>query len=247
MIQENLVFNPELPVPQHVAVIMDGNGRWAQAQGLKRTAGHREGLNALRRVAIAAAQMGIKVITAYAFSTENWRRPQEEISYLMSLPKLLNDDVLPELMANDVKITITGSLEGVNRTTQAYINEAIAKTKDNKGLILNIAFNYGSRAEIVKASQSIAQQVAEGQLAVGDIDEELFSRSLQTAFLNDLQDPDFLIRSSGEVRLSNYLLWQLAYSEMYFVDTMWPDFDQSVFESCIAVYQHRHRRFGDVS
>ncbi|MCI7240577.1 isoprenyl transferase [Aerococcus suis] len=237
-------FNENLSVPKHVAVIMDGNGRWAQERGKKRTEGHYEGLMALRRVAIAAHKMGVKVVTAYAFSTENWKRPLSEVNYLMTLPKSLNDDVLPDLMKNNVQVRLTGSLDGVPKVTQKYIKNAIEKTHDNTGLIVNVAFNYGSRHDIVEATKAIVDDVQSGKLTTEQIDEALFAKHLATGHLGELSDPDFLIRSSGEVRLSNYLLWELAYSEMLFVDTKWPDFDEEVFKACIGEYQHRQRRYG---
>ncbi|KAA9301986.1 MULTISPECIES: isoprenyl transferase [Aerococcus] len=239
-------LNPELPLPQHVAIIMDGNGRWAEERGLKRTEGHKEGLNALKRTIVAAAKLKLKVLTVYAFSTENWARPKKEVQYLMSLPHLLNQKVLPELMENNVRVCLTGNREHVPDKTWSYIENAVKKTANNDGMLLNIAFNYGSRLEIVKACQALAKEAAAGELDPDRIDEEYFSQHLQTAFLGDLQDPDLLIRSSGEIRLSNYLLWQLAYSEFVFTDTKWPDFDEAIFYDCIAEFQQRQRRFGKV-
>ncbi|MEY8370493.1 isoprenyl transferase [Aerococcaceae bacterium 50-4] len=239
-------YNPDLPVPNHIAVIMDGNGRWAQARGLKRTDGHSEGLKALKRVVIAAHKMGIKVLTAYAFSTENWKRPITEVNYLMGLPKVLNDEILPDLIENNVQVRMSGNFDKVPLGTKKYIQNAMDLTKENTGLILNIAFNYGSRDEITKAVQSIATSVANGDLKVKDISEQTISDNLYTAQLGEYADPDLLIRSSGEVRLSNYLLWQLAYSEMLFTDTKWPDFDEDVLQACVGEFQRRNRRFGAI-
>lgn len=239
-------YNPELPVPNHIAVIMDGNGRWAQARGLKRTDGHSEGLKALKRVVIAAHKMGVKVLTAYAFSTENWKRPITEVNYLMGLPKVLNDEILPDLIDNNVQVRMSGNFDKVPLGTKKYIQNAIDRTKANTGLILNIAFNYGSRDEITKAVQNIAKSVANGDLKVKDISEQTISDNLYTAQLGEYADPELLIRSSGEVRLSNYLLWQLAYSEMVFTDTKWPDFDEAIMQECVGEFQHRNRRFGAI-
>ena len=239
-------YNPALPIPNHIAVIMDGNGRWAQARGLKRTDGHSEGLKALKRVVIAAHKMGVKVLTAYAFSTENWKRPITEVNYLMGLPKVLNDEILPDLIDNNVQVRMSGNFDKVPLGTKKYIQNAIDRTKANTGLILNIAFNYGSRDEITKAVQNIATSVANGELKVKDISEDTISDNLYTAQLGEYADPDLLIRSSGEVRLSNYLLWQLAYSEMVFTDTKWPDFDEAIMQECVGEFQRRNRRFGAI-
>lgn len=237
-------FDSNGPIPRHVAIIMDGNGRWAEERGLKRTDGHREGLNAVRRVARAAATIGVDVLTVYAFSTENWKRPVSEVRYLMQLPELLETEILPELIENNVQVRMMGFTEKVPKATLKIIQRACDKTAHNDGLILNIAFNYGSRAEIVQATRHIATDVQNQTLKIQDIDEQVISDYLLSSSLGELADPDFLIRSSGEVRLSNYLLWQLAYAEMYFTDTKWPDFDQEVFLRCVAEYQHRQRRYG---
>lgn len=239
-------YNPNLPVPNHIAVIMDGNGRWAQERGLKRTDGHSEGLKALKRVVIAAHKMDVKVLTAYAFSTENWKRPLTEVNYLMGLPKVLNDEILPDLIENNVLVRMSGNFDKVPLGTKKYIQNAIDRTKNNTGLILNIAFNYGSRDEITKAVQAIATEVSKGDLKVKDISEQTISDKLYTAQLGEYADPDLLIRSSGEVRLSNYLLWQLAYSEMVFTETKWPDFDEAVLQECVGEFQRRNRRFGAI-
>lgn len=243
---EHIKFNLDLPVPNHIAFIMDGNGRWAQERSLKRTEGHLEGLKALRRVTIAAAKIGVKAVTAYAFSTENWKRPATEVNYLMSLPKVLNDEILPELIENNVRVEITGNLNGTPKMTQRYINNALNKTKDNDGLILNIAFNYGSRNEIMEAVKKISAEVQSGDLKIAEITENTISQHLMTAHLGEMADPDLLVRSSGEVRLSNFLLWQVAYSEMYFSPVYWPDFNEEVLLECIAYYQQRDRRFGGI-
>lgn len=234
------------PIPNHVAVIMDGNGRWAQEQGLERSEGHAEGVEAIRRITRIANSMGVKVLTLYAFSTENWKRPIKEVQYLMGLPSKFFERFIPELMEENVKVMVTGFEQKVPDFTKRSIIKAIEKTKDNTGMILNFAFNYGGRAEIVEATKKISQDILNGQLKVNQINEELISSYLLTAQLNEYQDVDFLIRSSGEERISNFLLWQNAYSEFYFTDVLWPDFDEEVFKKAIIEYQARNRRYGGV-
>src|SRR5690625_5068168 len=234
------------PVPNHVAIIMDGNGRWAQERGLDRSEGHKEGVEAIRRVALSANDLGIKVLTLYAFSTENWKRPVKEIQYLMALPGQFLSRFVPELNENNVKVMVTGFEKRVPDFTKNSIYRAVEETKNNTGMILNFAFNYGGRAEIVQAVQDIAQDVADDKVKPNEIDEEMISSHLLTAQLDELQDVDFLIRSSGEKRLSNFLLWQNAYSEFYFTSEYWPDFNEELFERAILEYQNRNRRFGGV-
>lgn len=236
----------EIVIPKHVAIIMDGNGRWAKEQGLERSAGHQEGVEAIRRVAFKANDLGVKVLTLYAFSTENWKRPMKEIQFLMNLPKKFFDRFLPELIENNVKVTISGFKKRVPDYTQRAITDAVEKTKDCTGMILNIAFNYGGRAELVQAFQEIATDVQAGDLKPKQINEELVSEHLLTAHLGELQEVDFLIRTSGEQRLSNFLLWQSSYSELYFSPKYWPAYDGSLFEHDILEYQKRNRRFGGV-
>lgn len=233
-------------VPQHVAIIMDGNGRWAEARGLKRSAGHQEGVEAIRRVSLSANNLGVKVLTLYAFSTENWKRPMKEVHFLMKLPGQFFKKFIPELMENNVKVVMTGFEERIPDYTKKEIYRAIEKTKNNTGMILNFAFNYGGRAEITAAMQTIAEEVAAGTLQPKNIDEDLIAAHLLTANLADYQDVDFLIRTSGEQRLSNFLLWQNAYSEFYFSSQYWPDYNQELFETAILEYQSRNRRFGGV-
>lgn len=233
-------------VPQHVAIIMDGNGRWAEARGLKRSAGHQEGVEAIRRVSLSANNLGVKVLTLYAFSTENWKRPMKEVHFLMKLPGQFFKKFIPELMENNVKVVMTGFEERIPDYTKKEIYRAIEKTKNNTGMILNFAFNYGGRAEITAAMQTIAEEVAAGTLQPKNIDEDLIAAHLLTANLGDYQDVDFLIRTSGEQRLSNFLLWQNAYSEFYFSSQYWPDYNQELFETAILEYQSRNRRFGGV-
>lgn len=233
-------------VPDHVAIIMDGNGRWAKERGLDRSEGHKEGVEAIRRVALSANQLGVKVLTLYAFSTENWKRPIKEIQYLMALPGKFFKRFVPELNENNVKVMVTGFEKQVPDITKRAIFKAVEETKNNTGMILNFAFNYGGRAEIVQAVQEIAQEVKNKKLKPEAINEEIIASNLLTAQLGEFQEVDFLIRSSGEKRLSNFLLWQNAYSEFYFTSEYWPDFNEKLFEQAILEYQNRNRRFGGV-
>lgn len=242
--------NPQLikegPIPGHVAIIMDGNGRWAQERGLERSAGHEEGVEAIRRVTIAASDLDVKVLTLYAFSTENWSRPVKEIQFLMKLPGQFFKRFVPELIENNVRVTMTGFEQKVPDFTKKAIKAAVEATKDCTGMVLNFAFNYGARAEILSAVQIIAEEVAAGILKPNKITEEDISKNLLTAPLGDLQDVDLLIRTSGEKRLSNFLLWQNAYSEFYFTEEFWPDYNTDLFTEAIIEYQRRNRRFGGV-
>lgn len=231
-------------VPNHIAIIMDGNGRWAEAQGLNRSAGHEEGVEAIRRVALSANDLGVKVLTLYAFSTENWKRPIKEVQFLMKLPGRFFKRFIPELMENNVKIMMTGFEERVPDYTKKEIFRGIEKTKNNTGMILNFAFNYGGRAEITEAVREIAKKLSEGKIKIGEIDEDLISSHLLTAELGEYRDVDFLIRTSGEQRLSNFLLWQNAYSEFYFTEEYWPNYNEELLEVAILEYQNRNRRFG---
>ncbi len=230
-------------IPKHVAIIMDGNGRWAKRRGLPRIAGHKEGMDVVRDIVIAATESGVEILTLYAFSTENWRRPKAEVDFLMKLPKEFMHVYLPEMIENHVKIDTIGEFKGLPDHTRDAINHAKEKTKDNKGLILNFALNYGSRNEIVKAVKEISNHVNTGTLKIENIDEELFSSYLYT---KNIGEPDLLIRTSGEVRLSNFLLWQLAYTELWFTNELWPDFNEELFEKAMIDYQARKRRFGGI-
>lgn len=234
-------------VPDHVAIIMDGNGRWAKSKGQKRTAGHQEGVEAIRRVTKTAAESGVKILTLYAFSTENWKRPPSEISFLMNLPIKFFDRLVPELMANNVRVTTIGSKKRVPSPTQNAINKVIDKTKDNDGMILNFAFNYGSRYEISMAAKRLSQDVLDGKVDVDDIDDKLFDDYLMTHQFSPYSDIDLLIRTSGEQRLSNFLLWQNAYSEFYFSPLNWPDFNEDTFYEILLDYQKRNRRYGGLT
>lgn len=228
-------------IPRHVAVIMDGNGRWAKERGLPRAAGHHAGMKAVKRVTIAADEIGVEVLTMYAFSTENWKRPQEEVDFLMKLPQEFLSIELDELIEKNVRVRMTGEKTGLPSHTLQAVEEAIDKTKHNTGLILNFALNYGGRSEIVLAMKDMVRDIADGKLAVEDISEQLFSGYLRTA---DLPDPDLLIRTSGELRLSNFMLWQLAYTELWFTQDYWPDFTDRHFFAAVRQFQNRSRRFG---
>lgn len=230
-------------VPAHVAIIMDGNGRWAKRRALPRVAGHREGMNTIKRTTKIASALGVEAITLYAFSTENWKRPRKEVEFLMKLPKELLHTYLPELIEQNVRVEMIGHREGLPAHTLQSIDYAIEQTKQNDGLILNFAMNYGGRAELLEATKAVAKKVAAGDYSVDAIDESLFERELMTTHL---PDPDLLIRTSGEVRLSNFLLWQLAYAEFIFTDVLWPDFTETHFLDAVEEFQRRDRRFGNV-
>jgi undecaprenyl diphosphate synthase len=230
-------------IPQHIAFIMDGNGRWAKKRKMPRTFGHHEGTKTIRSLALEANRLGVKAMTVYAFSTENFKRDQKEVDYIFRLPKEFFSLYLKELIENNVRIQLIGHLEMAPKETQDIINAAIEKTKDNTGLSLVFAFIYGGRDEIVQATKAIAQEYKDGLISMDDIDENLFENHLMTAGLPPV---DLMIRTSGECRLSNYLLWQLSYSEFIFVDTLWPDFNEEELHKCIYYYQNRERRFGGV-
>ncbi|MGB3139002.1 MAG: isoprenyl transferase [Nodosilinea sp.] len=230
-------------LPQHVAVIMDGNGRWAKRRGLPRIMGHRRGVDTLKALLRCCRDWGIGGLTAYAFSTENWGRPIEEVDFLMALFERVLRRELLEMMEENVRIRFVGNLAALPSSLQGEIHQAVTKTQGNHGIEFTVATNYGGREEIVQACRSIAEQVQQGELAPGDISEELFGRHLYTA---EISDPDLLIRTSGEMRISNFLLWQLAYAEIYVTDILWPDFNTSEFHRAIHAYQQRDRRFGKV-
>jgi undecaprenyl diphosphate synthase len=228
-------------VPAHVAIIMDGNGRWAKQRGLPRVAGHHSGMKNVKKITVAADDLGVKVLTMYAFSTENWKRPKEEVEFLMKLPQEFFPMEIDELVEKNVRIRMTGWKEGLPDYTLKAIEDAIERTKDNTGLILNFALNYGGRKEMLAGVKDIIHDVHEGKLHVDHIDEAVFSQYMLT---KDLPDPDLLIRTSGELRLSNFLLWQLAYTELWFTDAYWPEFTEELFMQAIAEYQRRARRYG---
>jgi undecaprenyl diphosphate synthase len=228
-------------LPRHVAIIMDGNGRWAKARGLPRIAGHQRGAEAVRRTLAAAAELSIPYLTLFGFSSENWRRPAGEIDDLMGLLRHYLRGEIAELHKNSVRLRVIGDRGRLSSDIVAMIDNAETLTRDNRGVNLTVALSYGGRAEIVAAVRAIAADVAAGRLAVAAIDEALFARHLFTA---DLPDPDLLIRTSGEQRISNFLLWQCAYAELVFTTTMWPDFGRADLEQAIAEYGGRERRYG---
>lgn len=228
-------------VPAHIAIIMDGNGRWAKKRSLPRVAGHHEGMKTVRKITKLANHLGVSVLTLYAFSTENWKRPKIEVDFLMRLPEEFLSTFLPELIEENVRVEMIGYKDNLPKHTLDAITKAKEATKHNTGLVLNFALNYGSRAEIVDAVKDIAAQVAAGTLEVSNITEAHITGGLMT---NNLPEPDLLIRTSGEVRLSNFMLWQLAYTELWFTETLWPDFSEESLLEAIEVYQKRNRRYG---
>ncbi|MGE5416630.1 MAG: isoprenyl transferase [Acidobacteriota bacterium] len=230
-------------LPRHIAIIMDGNGRWAKKRLLPRQAGHRAGIEALRKTIEASGEMGISILTVYAFSTENWKRPQDEVSYLMNLLLEYLSNELQNLHEKNVQIRVIGDKSRLEMRIQAELGRSIELTRNNNGLILNIALNYGGRSEIIQAARAIALQVKDDQLDINDITEDCFDGFLYT---KEMPDPDLLIRTAGEMRISNFLLWQIAYSEIWVTDVLWPDFDGKVLAQAVAEYQKRERRFGGV-
>lgn len=228
-------------VPQTVAIIMDGNGRWAKAKGLPRTAGHKQGAEQIRVIALAANRMGIKKLILYAFSTENWKRPEDEIGYLCKLPGIFFSRYIKELMENNIRVTFAGELERFPESTQKVIRKAVDQTKENTGLNLDIAINYGSRRELLLGMQAYAQEVAEGKR------ENHLTEAEVAQYLMVPEDIDLLIRTSGEERISNFLLWQIAYAELIFTPVAWPDFDETALQDCIDQFNHRDRRYGGLT
>lgn len=234
-------------IPQHIAIIMDGNGRWAQKRHLPRVAGHKQGMQTVKTVTIAASKLGVKVLTLYAFSTENWKRPSSEVNYLMQLPIRFFSTFVPDLVKNNVRVMVMGDISRLPEKTQTAVNDAIADTANCDGMVLNFALNYGGRDEITRAVKSIASAVQDGKLTADQVTDQVISDHLMTAPLGKLADPDLLIRTSGEERISNFLLWQLAYSELEFVPEHWPDFDEESLKRAIIEFQGRHRRFGGLT
>lgn len=230
-------------VPQHIAIILDGNGRWAKAKGMPRNYGHAQGSKNVEKICEEAWRMGIKYLTVYAFSTENWSRPENEVAALMKLLRNYMKTCLKTAAKNDMKIRVIGDIEPLDDDIKSRIRELEAATTDNGGLNFTIALNYGSRDELTRAAQKMAKDCAEGKIKAEEIDESVFETYLDT---HGIPDPDMMIRTSGEQRLSNYLLWQLAYSEFYFTDVPWPDFTKEELVKAIEEYNHRHRRFGKV-
>lgn len=231
-------------VPAHIAIIMDGNGRWAKARGLPRAAGHERGVEALRRTVEAAGEIGVRYLTVYSFSTENWRRPAAEVNALFGLLRTFIKKDLGRLKKEGVKINVIGRREGLPDDIAELVEKAERETASNSDFVLNIAFNYGGREEIARAARALSADVASGAVLPEAVTEEVLASYLDTA---DMPDPDLLVRTSGEYRLSNFLLWQAAYSELVFFDVLWPDFDRAWLEKAVAIYSDRERRFGAVS
>src|SRR3954463_1652580 len=242
-LQDRILEVKKQPIPIHIAIIMDGNGRWAKKRALPRVAGHHEGMKVVRKITKLSNTLGIKALTLYAFSTENWKRPKNEVDYLMKLPEEFLGSFLPELIEENVQVAMMGYKEQLPVHTLNAIEKAIRDTKNNDGLVLNFALNYGSRSEIIDATKKVLNDYKSGILKESELNEEVFSSYLMTSSLND---PDLLIRTSGEIRLSNFMLWQLAYSEFWFTDVLWPDFSEEHFVEAIEVFQSRQRRFGGV-
>ncbi|OZH54189.1 UDP pyrophosphate synthase [Hydrocoleum sp. CS-953] len=230
-------------LPNHVAVIMDGNGRWAKDRGLPRIMGHRRGVEALKDLLRCCRDWGIEALTAYAFSSENWGRPLEEVNFLMTLFERVLRQELQEMMAEDVQIRFVGNLSSLPLSLQAEIKNSMETTRQNQGIKFTVATNYGGRQEIIQACQAIAIQVEKGLLKPEEINEEIFEQYLYTT---GISHPDLLIRTSGEMRISNFLLWQIAYSEIYVTETFWPDFNRPEFHRALSAYQQRERRFGKI-
>jgi undecaprenyl diphosphate synthase len=238
------VVNSKDNMPLHIAIIMDGNGRWAKQRGLPRVMGHREGIKSVREIVEACGELGVEVLTLYTFSTENWRRPKEEVSALMKLLLKTIQKEIKELIRKNVRLTVIGNLEHLPDSARMSMESAIQKTRSNTGLNLNLALSYGSREELVRAVRQIALQVKKGQLEPRNIASQTIQENLYTS---GMPDPDLLIRTSGEFRISNFLLWQLAYTEIYITDVLWPDFRKPELLKAIEDFQKRERRFGKVS
>lgn len=232
-----------LKVPYHVAIIMDGNGRWAKKRGLPRIFGHKAGVEAVREIIKTCGDIGVKYLTLYVFSKENWKRPYEEVKSLMFLIKILVKKEIEELNKNNVRLKVIGDIEDLPSDVQEALRYALERTKNNKGLVLTLAISYGGRAEIIKAIKKILIDFEKGNLHFEDVDEEFFRNYLYDP---ELPDPDLIIRTSGELRISNFLLWQSAYSEFYFTKTLWPDFRRNEFLKAVEDYSKRSRRFGAI-
>jgi undecaprenyl diphosphate synthase len=235
-------LNPQ-KIPQHIAVIMDGNGRWATSRGLPRIAGHRQGAKTLKELLRCCKDWGIKALTAYAFSTENWQRPVEEVDFLMHLFERLLHRELAQMHREGVRISFIGDLSALPKSLQMEMERSMTETLNNQAIHFTVAVNYGSRNEITRVCRQVAQLVEQGELSAEQVNESIVEQHLYTA---DTPEPDLLIRTSGEMRLSNFLLWQMAYTEMYFTDILWPDFNREAFHQALLSYQRRDRRFGQV-
>jgi undecaprenyl diphosphate synthase len=235
---------PAVAMPRHVAIIMDGNGRWAETRGLPRIRGHEEGVHAVRAVTRACRKLGVEALTLYSFSTENWGRPGDEVDALMALLVRFLHEERDEIMGNQIRLTASGNLSRLPEPVQQALQFMIEQSSHHSGMVLNLALSYGSRQELVRAVQALAREVQAGTLAADDINEDDIERHLDTA---GLPDPDLVIRTSGELRLSNFLLWQVAYSELYITDVLWPDFRESDLMDALAEFAGRRRRFGKTS
>nr|WP_297396895.1 isoprenyl transferase [uncultured Peptostreptococcus sp.] len=241
---ENLFYDISLDkVPSHIAIIMDGNGRWAKSRFMPRTYGHKAGVETIRKVVKECSRLGVKYLTLYAFSTENWKRPKDEVSALMGLLVKYLRSELEELHRNNVKILTIGDISKLPNACIEELDRAKKETKDNTGLVMSLALNYGGRNDLVNAVRNISQEVLDGKISLDDIVDDTIASHLST---NESPDPDLVVRTSGEQRLSNFLLWELAYSEFYFTDIHWPDFDEKELQKAIYAYQSRDRRFGGV-
>ena len=243
ILREKIEKVKKMPVPEHVAIIMDGNGRWAKKRALPRIAGHHEGMKVVRKITKIANNLGVKTLTLYAFSTENWKRPKNEVEYIMKLPDEFLGTFLPELIEENVQVKMMGYKDQLPVHTLQAIEKAMEETKNNTGLVLNFALNYGSRSEIIDAVKQVLNDSKSGIIKENEVDESLFSSYLMTS---SMADPDLLIRTSGEIRLSNFMLWQLAYTEFWFTDVLWPDFNEEHLVAAIEEFQKRQRRFGGV-
>ncbi|CAM3128619.1 undecaprenyl diphosphate synthase [Leuconostoc rapi] len=241
------VANAQLKIPDHIAIIMDGNGRWAKRRLMPRAAGHKTGMNTVKKIATAASDLGVKVLTLYAFSTENWSRPNDEVNFLMQLPVDFFSEFVPDLIKNNIRVQIIGNIDGLPQSTRKAVQNAIVQTAQGSGMILNFALNYGGQIEIVEATKKLAQQVADGKISPDDINGDLFSQALQTASLGELAAPDLMIRTSGELRLSNFMPYQAAYAELYFTNVLWPDFTADDLLQAVTAFTLRDRRFGGLN
>ncbi len=230
-------------IPKHIAIIMDGNGRWAKARKLPRIAGHRKGAEVVKSIVNCCDDLGVKFLTLYTFSTENWKRPEKEINFLMGLLSWFLDKEIRNLKENNARFLTIGDIERLPSSARKVIAKAKEQTKNNTGLNLVLALNYGARFEIIEAVRSICRDIKDKRLTETELNEDIFSSYLYTA---GIPDPDLLIRTSGEMRLSNFLLWQLSYSELYITDKLWPDFDEAELKKAVDVFQKRKRRFGDI-
>ncbi len=239
--EEGSVLYPNENIPEHIAIIMDGNGRWAKKRGMPRIAGHKEGVSTVVNIVKTAVNCKVKILTLYTFSTENWKRPKTEIEFILRLPKEFLSIYLPDLIANNVRIEIVGDIEKLPVYTREAIEYAMERTRNNDGLLLNFALNYGSRDEILNAMKEMFLDITKGEFSLDELDEQKFSNYLYTA---DMKEPDLLIRTGGEIRLSNFLLWQLAYTEFWFTDVLWPDFSEKDFLQALEEYGNRKRRYG---